>query len=394
MLHHQMAMFAFMLSILFSSQHIYGITTTFQIGIGGSIETYGSLLSMPDQMFHITGQNITTIIDTPTYITCSSFLHGNIVSSFCPDPFLYFQWEHFFTKLLQMHSFIKIKNLSEIGVGNVSLPYYIKYDCPAGGTILSYGDSQCKVEGLTKVFSAKTSEKCQRLVPMVLPAQSKILSRQIQIGEAEDAFIPCVSKLYICGYGPKPNNITFTQRKVPESPILADNSSNSERDLIRNAQSDCLMSLSYVESFQAVKQCVAKKPIYNIADFNTKLHLMRTEGKVCFGNSNCEYTKGRVLNLSSNIKCFTEYKPHIIGIHNSNFEYSHASSKQQHNREKLFGYFQLEIIGKLRSSTYLSFFLFCMYAGLALFIIIIFSFVYKNSCQFKRKTFYHRLWEV
>lgn len=296
----------------------------FQIGIGGSIETYGSLLSMPNQTFHIVGKNVAMVIDSPTYIDCNPFAYGDTISYFCPDPYLYYQWEYYFKKMLQMHSFIAIRNFPKMHERSEYEQDFLKFDCPEGGTVLSYGDSRCQIEGLSEIIKDESNEeKCVRLVPMVLPSGTTVISRSVYLltegKKWETLYIPCISPMYICGYGSSDSNVTFSARNVNRNTVLTDNNRvNFKGEFTRNAKSDCMMSSNFAASFQNVRNCFFNKPVYNSTEFNIRLEVIQNNVEICLDDGGCGI-RNSLGSSDRTYKCDITAENGIIGIHSSYF---------------------------------------------------------------------------
>ena len=276
----------------------------FHIGIGGSLETHGSLMDMPNQTVFI-DNNTHIVIDTPTYIHCKPFDLGNTVSLFCPDSFLYFHWLDLFTKFLKRHSNILVKNFPARNYLNVNKINDISFECPYNGTLLTYGDNRCKIEFLNnKIKPENNKGKCNRLVPMVLPASAKITSRPIYLWTGDDKwenlFLPCIAPFYLCGFGTGPQNITFEQRKVISLNRYETHHSFREIDMhhivTRDSKFDCLMGRDNKHLFEQIKTCVFQQPSYNTTAFNIQVDMLKNNQipNVCFEEGICNITHENV----------------------------------------------------------------------------------------------------
>lgn len=367
-------------SNIFSSVSSQIITSTFQIGIGGSIETHGSLLDMPNQTFHITGKRNLMVIDTPTWILCNSIKYGETVFSFCPDPYLYAQWEYLFKQLMGLHSFIQISNLPTMSQNDLYVPTTLKLDCPKGGTILVYGDSRCQIDGLYSPSKrAQNQNECQRLIPMVLASGARIKTHKVYVptsaNSSEYLYIPCISPMYICGFGPQSTNIKFTERTVAETDLMYTEVSNVNRNFFRNSMFDCLTSSTLTTTFEDFRDHVLAKPIYNITDFNIRLKEIERNASYCLGEKDGQ-------DCSS--KCSEHMNSNIPRAHwvfcDITFTQTGLDMQKTHRynslRNNLLSYMQFETDREVANDVGLTVVLCFMCIFLTAFFCLLFIFVY------------------
>ena len=273
-----------------SNTHIY------RIGIGGSLETYGSLLAMPNQTLHIENK-AHVVIDTPTYIQCKGFTYGNTVSLFCPDVYLYFRWKELLKKMIKKHSNLVIKNIPSRPHLDVSEINVLSFECPEDGTILTYGDARCRFETLHhESRDERTIGKCERLVPMILQSTTNIISRKIHLwmggNEWKNLFLPCTIPFYICAYGPPPNHVTIDETKVPSVEGHAYHGYrgiDKYHIIVRDAKFDCLMSEHFTDLFSEIKDCVFNQPSYNTTAFTLQLEMLKNNviPNACYEDGIC-----------------------------------------------------------------------------------------------------------
>lgn len=255
------------------------------IGVGGTIETHGSIFDMPNQQVYLDDTTINVTIDLPSLITCQVFHYGNTASYFCPDPFLYYRWITLFKLLLQKHSVIKIKHFphrKDIDPRKMSV---LQFDCPEEGTVLTYGDGRCQIEGAMfgLIHSEHNMPGCQRLVPMILPGKARIVSRQLYVwtgqGMWKNFYLPCVSPMYICGYGEPSNIHSIGQREVPvAAPYKLKDILNVDYHhvFLRDAKFDCLQSQEFSQTFEHIKTCIFKRPTMNTTEFNLRVQQLQS----------------------------------------------------------------------------------------------------------------------
>ena len=257
-------------------------STIFSVGIGGNVETKGSLLNMINQTVQLPNLNFDIIIDLPTYIDCGILEYGHIRSLFCPDVHLYNRWQKLFLKLVQKHSFISVHNILNKNQADEKMKNDIVLDCLEEGTVLSYGDSRCEIElpnGLMK--PEEQTDQCERLVPFILPSGTKVTHRKIIFWTGGNQwkliYLPCVAPLYICGYGPPPSVSSIQYRRVPEASIPPLPGFIGHHVIVRNVQYDCLMGQEFKTSFQDNKVCVFYIPQYNTTKFNIDLEKLQND---------------------------------------------------------------------------------------------------------------------
>ena len=244
----------------------------FQVGLGGGIQTKGSLLSIDNQTISVEGLTLDLYVDPPARISCEGFRNGPTSSLFCPDPYLYYRWEILFYKLFMKHSHLNFVNFNQQNVTRQD----IVFDCPAGGTILAYGDRRCAIElpdGTRK--DEMNTDKCDRLVPLVLPSKSKVFFRDVMIVNGDTLRaekLPCVAPMYICGFGVK-SDIKSIHR-TQHLPILEVNT-HPDFDflpypVVRDTKYDCLVG-KYEKNGLMNIPCIYHLNPLNTHDFNTNL---------------------------------------------------------------------------------------------------------------------------
>ena len=267
----------------------------FRIGIGGGIETQGSLLQMVNQTISLSDIDLNVIIDFPSYVSCSSLQYGNTTTLFCPDSYLYYRWQHLFIKLIQKHSYITIINIENVNEILTSKEQSITFTCPDNGTVLSYGDSHCEITLPNGMIKPKhDTGQCHRLVPFILPSFSKVTFRQISYANGKDdwnnVFLPCVAPLYICGYGSNStiHSIQYNEALMAVEPpppgFLGFNY------VVRDAKYDCLMGQEFMATFQNIWTCIFYVPSHNISDFQLRLNKLMVnemDASACMDISVC-----------------------------------------------------------------------------------------------------------
>ena len=296
----------------------------FRIGIGGGLETSGSLMNLKNQTISVLGNNISIVIDSPTLISCNDMKYENSRIFFCPSAHLYHRWKELLTQMLKKYSKIKVVNSRDHMSSKITSLHSFTFDCPKGSTVLAYGDRNCKINTTSHSINSESSpQECFRLVPMILEENVTIYSRKVSVkinSEWENVYLPCISPVYICGYGDRPNITNF--KYINDQPVLPlrkklIEKNNEKYIFFRDAQNDCLVD----RRDEKFTDCLFISKIYNTTEFNLEVEMLNDTNKtsVCFEKKLC----GRERNITN---VCVQHEEDIIGL--SQFQSTMSSYKK------------------------------------------------------------------
>lgn len=371
-------LFKILLFLRFFNPSGGGLSPTYHIGYAGSFETNGSLMNLLNQTLSLYGNNITIIVDSAISVSCSDIQYKNSKIYFCPSPYLYYKWELLLTEMFKNYSHIKAVNSNSRLSSSINSPHSFSFDCPEESVVLTYGDRNCKMNTTSHLINLEASpQKCYKLAPMLLTQKVKVYSRRAFVwinNQWETVYLPCISPIYVCGYGDRPNVTDIQFRTVNTASSASEVTTKGEKyTFFRYAQNDCSMNKKDKKS----THCIFQKRIYNTTDFNLKVTSFNKTIPSCFKEKLCGRENATINICSDPIDFFrplqnnnstaNEYE----SSREKNFEEKYQmlnKARQQLVAKKLMN----DIVQNERKSNYIKYL--CITYGIAIVMLIVVHF--------------------